>query len=217
MKKTICVMLLLVFIGAPAYAKAPTNFVDVHEVIPSAVINMRYFGTDNFVGARVDGYKAPVCLLTKDAAAALKAVADEIAPFGLKLHIYDCYRPQKAVDHFARWAADIGDVKTKKKYYPDVDKRNLFKDGYIAEKSGHSRGSTVDLTIDGLDMGKYFDFFGDISATAYANIPQAERDNRLLIKAVMEVHGFVNYAKEWWHYTLKDEPYKKKYFNFDVQ
>lgn len=195
----------------------PKDFVDVKAVIPDAVYDIRYFGTDNFVGTRVDGYKAPKCILTKKAASALSGVAADLKPFGLKLRIYDCYRPQRAVDHFVRWAGDMSDTKTKKKHYPKVDKKNLFKDGYIASKSGHTRGSTIDLTIDGLDMGTPFDFFSERTHTAYANIPRQARVDRLSLKLVMEKNGFGNYDKEWWHYTLKDEPYPNKYFNFPVE
>ena len=197
--------------------KRPSSFVDVQTLIPNAVYDIRYFGTDNFVGARVDGYEAPKCFLTKPAAKALVGVAADLESLGLKPIIFDCYRPQRAVNHFSRWAADIKDAKTKSKYYPNVDKRNLFKEGYIAAKSGHTRGSVVDLTIDGLEMGTGFDFFGESTATIYSKIPQQARANRLLLKALMEKHGFENYDKEWWHYKLKAEPYPKKYFNFEIK
>ena len=127
--------------------KMPDSFVHLEEIIPDAVLDIRYFGKHNFLGVRVDGYLAPTCILTRDAARALAKVQKDLTPFSMTLKIYDCYRPQQAVDHFVRWAKDIGDIKTKKEFYPTVDKKNLFRDGYVADRSSHSRGSTVDLTI----------------------------------------------------------------------
>lgn len=195
----------------------PKDFVDIKTIAPEVTVEARYFGYHNFVGTKIDGYNAPKCLLAKKAAEALKNVQSELVTFGLTLRIYDCYRPQMAVDHFARWADDLKDTKTKKEFYPNVDKNNLFKDGYIAHRSGHSRGATVDLTIDGLDMGTPFDFFGPFSNTANAKLGPQARANRLLLKAVMEKHGFNNYDKEWWHYTLIKEPHPKTYYNFAVE
>ncbi len=157
---------------APAWchAQMPADFVRVTDVIPDVVLDIRYYGHNNFLGTPVDGYKAPVCILHKDAALALKQVQEALVPFGLGLMIFDGYRPQQAVDHFVRWAADVSDTRMKDAYYPDVDKKDLFALGYIAEKSGHSRGSTVDLTLiayqDGnteLDMGCVFPIFAKIS------------------------------------------------------
>ncbi len=225
----------------------PPTFVDVTQVVPGIVVDARYFTPHNFVGARVDGYNAPRCILTRQAAEALRGVQKDIEQFGLSLKVYDCYRPQQAVNHFVRCAKDIDDAKTKKEFYPTVDKRNLFKDGYIAEKSGHSRGSTVDLTIvvsgspdqetyrpgqalyecylpgdkrfrdNGIDMGTGFDCFNELSHTANRSVGADQRLHRALLKALMEKHGFVNYDKEWWHYTLKNEPFPDTYFDFPVQ
>lgn len=195
----------------------PKDFVDIKTIAPEVIVEARYFGDHNFVGTKIDGYNAPKCLLAKKAAEALKAVQTDLSPFGLTLRIYDCYRPQTAVDHFARWAADLKDTKAKKEFYPDVNKSELFKDGYIAIRSGHSRGATVDLTIDGLDMGTPFDFFSPLSNTINGKVDPAARANRLLLKTMMEKHGFNNYDREWWHYTLKKEPYPKTYFNFAVE
>lgn len=195
----------------------PKDFVDIKTVVPEVVVEARYFGAHNFVGAKIDGYNAPKCLLAEKAAEALKDVQSELSPFGLTLRIYDCYRPQMAVDHFARWAEDIKDTKTKKEFYPNVNKGTLFKDGYIAHRSGHSRGATIDLTIDGLDMGTLFDLFSPLSNTADAKVATKSRANRLLLKTLMDKHGFKNYDKEWWHYTLEKEPYPKTYFNFAVE
>ncbi|MGR8929910.1 MAG: M15 family metallopeptidase [Gammaproteobacteria bacterium] len=199
------------------------QFVDLKEMIPSVQVNIRYYTADNFVGSRIDGYDAPKCLLTKAAAVALKKVQTELASNGQSLKIFDCYRPQRAVDHFARWAKDLNDRKMKTEYYPFIDKKNLFKDGYIAEKSGHSRGSTVDLTIIDsdsqreLDMGTHFDFFDSRSNTANSSIGTKQRKNREKLKSVMERNGFKNLKEEWWHFTLRNEPFPNRYFDFKVQ
>jgi len=221
--------------------------VDITAIIGQINLDIRYYGEHNFLGTPVDGYLAPKCLLTKEAASALAGVQKDLEQFSLALKIYDCYRPQRAVDHFVRWAQDINDTKTKKEFYPTVDKKNLFKDGYIADKSSHSRGSTVDLTIiplaapeqpkyiagqklsecylpaekrfpdNSLDMGTGFDCFHELSHTANKNIGLQQRANRMLLKTLMEKHGFRNYDLEWWHYTLKNEPYPDTFFAFPVE
>ena len=180
------------------------------------VFDLRYATDYNFVGKKIDGYDRALCLLSNAASSALLAVENELEKQGLHLKIFDCYRPQRAVNHFVRWAKDLDDTKMKSIFYPHVAKHNLFKDGYIAAKSGHSRGSTLDLTIDGLDMGSPFDFFDPISHTDATNITKEQHKNRMFLKQVMETHGFKNYAAEWWHYTLKDEPYQKSYFDFVI-
>jgi D-alanyl-D-alanine dipeptidase len=227
--------------------KMPDAFVDIQKVIPEVILDIRYYSPHNFVGERVDGYLAPKCFLTKDATQALSNVRKDLAPYSLSLKIYDCYRPQRAVDHFVRWAKEAENTKTMREFYPTIDKRNLFKDGYIDSKSGHSRGSTVDLTIvpspapgqanyipgqklsechlpaekrfgdNSIDMGTGFDCFHELSNTANANIGRQQKINRLLLKSLMEKHGFRNYDKEWWHYTLKNEPYPDTYFNFVIE
>jgi len=201
--------------GAPAHDAAP-DFVDVAEVAPGAIFEIRYAGTDNFVGAPIDGYEAARCLLLRPAAEALGAVQARLEAMGLALRIYDCYRPQRAVDHFVRWAADLEDTTRKDDYYPNTAKSVLFAEGYIAERSGHTRGATVDLTIDGLDMGGPWDFFDPVSHTANPDVPIEARANRLLLKAIMEAEGFRNYEKEWWHYTLEDEPHPDRYFDAPI-
>lgn len=225
----------------------PESFVDVKEVITSLQLDIRYYGPHNFVGERIDGYNAPKCILTRKAAAALANVQREIEAFSLSLKIYDGYRPQRAVDHFVRWAKNVKDIRTKREFYPTLEKRDLFKDDYIAAKSGHSRGSTVDLTIvalpvseqapylpgekleacyspvevrfkdNGLDMGTGFDCFHELSHTANGKVGQRQRINRLLLKTIMEKHGFMNYEKEWWHFTLRDEPFPTTYFDFAIK
>ncbi|MCC6946744.1 MAG: M15 family metallopeptidase [Bradyrhizobiaceae bacterium] len=184
---------------------------------------MRYFGGNNFVGRRIDGYEAPVCLLTREAAQALAAVQRDLALVGLGLKAFDCYRPARAVAHFVRWARDVADQKTKQAFYPEVDKRNLFRDGYIAARSGHSRGSTIDLTLvrlaDGeeLDMGSPFDFFGVRSWPSDRSVSAEARGNRMLLAAAMRLRGFRPYDKEWWHFTLRNEPFPETYFDFPVR
>jgi D-alanyl-D-alanine dipeptidase len=202
-------LFLLVKAGAP-------DFADVGAVISSAVIDMRYAGKNNFVGDVIDGYKKPKCLLSRPATEALAHASAELEAMGLRFRIYDCYRPQRAVDHFARWAAN-DDQSTKAAYYPAIDKTRLFAEGYIAERSGHSRGSTIDLTIDGLDMGSPYDFFDPVSNTADPRPTDEQRANRLLLKLLMERHGFRPYDLEWWHFTLGGEPYPETYFNQPVK
>lgn len=220
-----CLVLLLPVsssAGTPA-AGMPDDFVHVSDLIPDAVLEIRYTGSDNFLGQPVDGYLAPVCILHRDAAAALKQVQAALAPFGLGIKLFDGFRPQQAVDHFVRWAKDLSDTRMKSRYYPDVDKANLFAEGYIAARSGHSRGSTVDLTLvsktDGteLDMGSGFDFFGPVSWPTSQAVTAQQRANRMLLQAVMVTHGFKPYMQEWWHFTLADEAYPDTYFDFPVE
>ena len=204
------------------YDDDASGFVSLSEYIPDAILEIRYYSTYNFVGERISGYEEPVALLSKEAAKALKQVSDELVKKGYRLKIYDAYRPQSAVDHFVRWSYDIKDSRMKKYFYPDLDKSVLFKEGYIAEKSSHTRGSTIDLTIfdmesgKELDMGSTFDLFAEISHSDYADLSDEQLANRALLKTTMEAHGFEPYAEEWWHFTLKDEPYPNTYFTFPV-
>jgi len=220
---TLIVLALLIPAGINAAQLLPEGFVYLDDVIPGIRLEMRYYSDNNFTGRRVDGYLKPRCIISKPAALALKKVQDDLLPFGLELKIFDAYRPQAAVDNFIRWAADIGDTKMKKEYYPDVDKTNLFRDGYIASRSGHTRGSTVDLTIvqsgsgKELDMGGTFDFFGPVSWPDSSLVPAVKRANRLLLRTLMIKYGFNPYEKEWWHFTLANEPYPNTYFNFPVE
>ena len=201
----------------------PEGFVLVGEAIPDALLDIRYYTTYNFVGARIDGYEAPVAVLTREAADALKLVSDDMKQQGFRLVIYDAYRPQRAVDHFARWAEDIADTRMKAVFYPDVDKADLFEKGFIARRSGHSRGSTVDLTLLDeatgklLDMGGPFDFFGELSHPDYAGVTAQQHENRMLLQSAMRKRGFKPLSTEWWHFTLVDEPYPKTFFDFPVR
>lgn len=201
----------------------PQNFAYVKEFIPTISLDMRYFGSHNFTGRPVHGYEKPVAILTKRAALALQQVEKHLNKQGLALKIFDAYRPQRAVDHFKSWSLVINDTIAKREFYPQLDKKNLFKLGFIASKSGHSRGSTVDLTLidltnkKELDMGAPFDFFGDISHHNYSNLTIKQKENRKILREAMAKFGFKAYDKEWWHYTLKDEPYRKTYFDFIVK
>ncbi len=216
-----------IFLSIAIYAKElPQGFVYVEEKIPNIVLEIRYASNDNFVGKPVDGYLKARSILTEQAAVALSGVQEDLNKFGLGLKVFDTYRPQRAVNHFVRWAADLKDVKMRKKYFPNVKKEDLFKDGYIAEKSGHSRGSTVDLTLVALEksqppkefkMGTTFDYFGPESWPDNPTRTPLERANRLLLKTLMEKHGFKSYDKEWWHFTLVNEPNPDTYFDFPVE
>jgi D-alanyl-D-alanine dipeptidase len=208
---------------APAAAASRTTpLIDAATVIPGLVTDMRYAGSHNFVGRPIDGYRAPRCLLTQPAANALTEVARDLAPRGLVIKVFDCYRPVRAVADFVRWARDPRDQAAKAEFYPAIDKRTLFRDGYIAAHSGHSRGSTLDLTLaragDGeLDMGTPFDFFSPKSWSADSSIAPDQHANRMLLKAAMQRRGFRAYPKEWWHFTLRNEPFPDTYFDIPVQ
>ena len=201
----------------------PEGFVYAKEVIPNLRSDLRYYSSNNFIGKPIDGYIKPTLILTKKATEALKNVQDELGKLGFGLLVYDAYRPQRAVDQFIAWTKDSLDVATKTKYYPNVNKKDLIDQQYIASKSGHSRGSTVDVTIVSLttghilDMGSAYDLFDEKSSIDYPNITRNQHAVRLLLKRRMEKHGFKSHPKEWWHFTLKDEPFKNKYFDFPVE
>jgi D-alanyl-D-alanine dipeptidase len=219
----ISLVLFAAFGAHAAFAQdRPADFVDAATVVPGLVADMRYAGSHNFVGRPIDGYDAPHCLLTREAANALAEVARDLESRGLVIKVFDCYRPTRAVANFVRWARDIGDTKMKAEFYPDIDKRVLFREGYIASQSGHSRGSTADLTLaksDGaeLDMGTHFDFFSPKSWTADPTVTPEQHANRMLLTAAMRRRGFRGYDKEWWHFTLRGEPFPGTYFDFPVQ
>jgi len=211
-----------------------SQFVNITDVIPDVILEIRYFGTYNFVGTRIDGYEAPTALLTRQAADSLKAVSDDLKRMGFRLKIYDAYRPQKAVDHFVRWAKDVNDTVMKRYFYPDLDKSMLFPQEYIIERSGHTRGSTLDLTLFDMDkekeadMGGTFDWFGKESHPDFCGNPDtfeyqpsdsltAEQfNNRMILRRAMMLHGFKPLHTEWWHFTLENEPFPDTYFTFPV-
>lgn len=222
--KTFACLILLLFTAHVVQAQGlPEGFVYLADVAPNIVQEIRYYGEDNFVGARVEGYLAPKAIISRPAAQALANAQQQLEPFGLGLKVFDAYRPQRAVNHFVRWAKDLEDTKTKAKYYPNEPKSQLFKRGYIASRSSHSRGSTVDLTLislhDGqeLDMGTGFDFFSPLSWPKNQDISASQRANRLVLRLVMQHNGFVPYEKEWWHFTFANEPFPETFYDFPVQ
>ncbi|MFE3602317.1 M15 family metallopeptidase [Streptomyces sp. NPDC059096] len=225
---------------------APPEFVALRTVAPTIIQEMRYPTRHTFLGGPVDGYREPVCIVTRSTALALRAAQSRLLRQGYSLKVYDCYRPQRAVDHFVRWAKDLQDQRMKAEFYPRVDKSRLFEDGYIAEKSGHSRGSTVDLTLVGLpalptrpyvpgerlapcygpkkerfpdnsvDMGTGFDCFDTLSHTDDPRVTGGQRANRLLLRSALAEVGFTNLPEEWWHFTHRPETFPDRYFDFPV-
>lgn len=214
--------------GTPAFADTtnpamPVGFVDAETVAAGLVVDMRYYGAANFVGRPIAGYDEPVCLLTSDAATALARAQKHLQPLGLGLKAFDCYRPARAVNDFVRWAKDLDDQIRKPLHYPDVPKSELFQRGYIATRSGHSRGSTVDVTIvdlvtgQELDMGTVYDWFGPKASPTAHIVSRSARAHRLLLRLVMRDAGFQPYEQEWWHFTLNSEPYPDFYFDFPLR
>ncbi|MBO4707159.1 MAG: M15 family metallopeptidase [Elusimicrobiaceae bacterium] len=225
MKRFLIMFLITAVCFFPLFADTisedKTDFAEIGTVIDDAVYDIRYYSPNNFTGNKINGYKAPRAYLTKAALSALSKAADDLRKQGYRLLIWDAYRPQKAVDNFVAWIKapnDPGD----KTFYPTLQKSNLLAGGYIASKSGHTRGSTVDLTIikkDGsfVDMGGTFDLFSEISHPNYQKLTKEQKRNRRILRTAMLNAGFKGISSEWWHYTLKDEPYKDTYFNFDVE
>jgi len=201
----------------------PPGFVYLDEVTNNATVNLRYLAADNFVKRPIQGYFVNRAILSKPAADALSLAGEELKTYGLGFLIFDAYRPQQAVNDFVSWAKDLKDIQGKAEYYPNVNKSNLFKEGYIAERSGHTRGSTVDLTLIALgegkplDMGTAFDYFGPQSWPSYPNLLPQQKANRLLLQTIMKKYGFKPYDQEWWHFTLENEPYPDTYFDFPVR
>jgi D-alanyl-D-alanine dipeptidase len=243
--------LALLVPASPAAAQTPTApagaFVDLHDVAPTILVEMRYRTAHNFLGRRVPGYRENTCILTRQAAEALARVQAQVTPGGLTLKVYDCYRPQRSVDAFVAWAKDLDDTRMKAEFYPRVRKSRLFKDGYIAEQSGHSRGSTVDLTLvrtpprrqerytrgerlrdcaakagvrfrdNSIDMGTGYDCFDPLSHVFNGRVRGEQRANRLLLRRPMIAAGFKGLKEEWWHFTLRDEPFPETFFDFPVE
>ncbi len=224
MKKIVLVFVLLGCL-VPAWADTvstdKSGFAEISTVIDDVAYDIRYYSPNNFTGGKINGYKTPRAYLTKEALAALAQAAEDLRAQGYRLLIWDAYRPQKAVDNFVAWINDLvnpGD----KSFYPTLEKSDLLAGDYIMAKSGHSRGSTVDLTIikkDGgfVDMGGMFDLFSEISHPDYKKISKKQKRNRQILRDAMLKAGFKPLDSEWWHFTLKDEPYKDTYFNFDVE
>ncbi|MGL4607877.1 MAG: M15 family metallopeptidase [Eubacteriaceae bacterium] len=200
----------------------PKNFINLAEAIPGITVDVRYYTGENFVGERIDGYEAPIILLTEKAGEALEKVEKQLNKMGFGLKVFDGYRPKRAVEHFFRWGEKKEDGKTKEVYYPDLSKKEIFEKGFISLKSSHTRGSTVDLTVihyeskEALDMGGYFDFFSEISYSDYDHLSIEQIKNRVQLKYLMRSEGFEPLQQEWWHFTLIEEPYPKTYFDFPI-
>lgn len=214
---------LIILLSCQKNHSIPSAFVNLKKLIPNLELDLRYKGNHNFMGRPVRGYEANKLYITLEAANALKKVQKELNQEGLGIKVYDAYRPQRAVQNFMEWAKNIDDTIAKREFYPEVDKKDLFVLGYIAEKSGHSRGSTVDLTIIELsikkeiDMGSAFDFFGIQSHHDYTLLSEQQISNRLKLRTIMEKYGFKTIEEEWWHYTLKNEPFPESYFDFPIR
>ena len=200
-----------------------SGFVSLADVIPDAILDIRYYSAFNFVGTRIDAYQAPVAYLTKEAAIALKRACEQFKAQGYLIKVFDTYRPQSAVNHFKRWEQDMNATEMKAYFYPDLEKSALFASGYISERSSHSRGAAVDLTLVDiksgleLDMGSAFDFFGQVSHSMHTEgLTDAQIRNRSILRNVMIEHGFKPIVTEWWHFTLQNEPYPDTYFDFPV-
>lgn len=240
--KKICLSLLLLGLSTSLFA-LPKGFVYLSDIAPDILQDMRYVTSNNFIGNPIPGYKRETCILTQEAAEQLKAAQDEIKPKGYSLKVYDCYRPQRAVTYFYKWSQNPKDQRKKEEFYPRENKSELFPKGYIALYSGHTRGSTIDLTLvklgkqpknslkplvrcyaktpgyqndNSIDMGTRYDCLDKTAHVAYPNLSKTQHKNRLLLSRLMKRHGFKPFASEWWHYTLKNEPFPKTYFNFKV-
>ena len=210
-----------------------SQFVMITDVIPDAILEIRYYSTYNFIGERIPGYEAPIAILTRQAADSLKVVSDELKDLGYRLKIFDAYRPQKAVDRFMEWAEDMNDTLMKQYFYPELEKPRIIPEDYVCRKSGHTRGSTVDLTLfdvkleKEVDMGCTYDYFGEMShpdvlpgqqAGAYPSVlTDQQYENRMILRRAMLAHGFKPLESEWWHFTLENEPFPDTYFTFPIR
>ena len=199
-----------------------SGFVLVSDYVPAVIQEIRYYSTYNFVGDRIDGYEQPCAILTKEAARALKGISNKLNVMGYRIKVFDAYRPATAVKHFTLWGVDDLDLRMKPVFYPDLEKQELFRRGYIASKSTHSRGSTVDLTLldmktgKEVDMGSPFDYFSEVSHPDYKGVTKEQYENRMFLQDMMVRGGFEPIDCEWWHFTLRDEPYPDTYFDFPV-
>ena len=216
------IIILLIFSSAFFNNNLEDGFVYLKDVDDSIIVDLKYYSNENFTAQFVEGYHANAAILTKESAIALSNAQHDFHKLGYSLILYDAYRPQRAVDFFIQWSKNLNDTINKRIYYPNIKKSELFELGYIAYKSGHSRGSTVDVSLveistnKELDMGTVYDYFGVESHTFFDQLSENQQANRLLLYEIMSHNGFKNYQKEWWHYTLKNEPFQK-YFNFLVK
>ena len=241
--KKICLLVLYYLVTKAAFA-LPQGFVYLRDVAPDIIEDMRYATTNNFIGNPIPGYKKGVCIVTRKAAEQLKKAQKEIKTKGYSLKVYDCYRPQRAVNYFYRWSQNNTDQRQKAAFYPREPKELLFKRNYIALSSGHSRGSTIDLTLvklnnpakkqnsphltrcydtspnylndSSIDMGTRFDCLDPSAHIRYSHLSAIQKKNRSLLQQLMIKNGFKPYLYEWWHFTLKQEPYPNTYFDFPV-
>ncbi|MBO7675137.1 MAG: M15 family metallopeptidase [Atopobiaceae bacterium] len=199
-----------------------SGFALLSDYVPQAIQEIRYFSTYNFVGERIDGYEEPCAIITREAARALKAASNEFGVMGYRIKVFDAYRPTTAVSQFMFWALEDKDVRMKPYFYPEIEKEDTIAQGYIAQRSSHSRGSTVDLTLldmatgKEVDMGTPFDYFGELSHPDNRNVTDEQYENRMMLQKVMVRNGFEPYECEWWHFTLKDEPYPDTYYSVPV-
>ena len=224
MKKLIPLLIVIPLFFSCNTSNLPAGFSKIESIEPPILVDLRYSGSDNFLGRTVKGYENPKnILLTNETIDALTKVQKNLSKKNLGLKLFDGYRPQKSVNNFVEWAKDLNDTVTKSKYYPNEKKDSLFFKGYISEKSGHSRGSTVDITLiftdsinygKELDMGSGWDFFGNKSWIDYDSITDLQKNNRNYLQKIMNQNGFKSFSKEWWHFTLIDEPYPNTYFDF---
>ena len=218
----IFIIIILIFYSTSFNNNLEAGFVYLKDIDDSIVVNLKYYSSENFTGQFVEGYHSNNAILTKESALALSNAQDDFNKLGYSLILYDAYRPQRAVDFFVQWSKNLNDTINKRIYYPNIKKSELFEFGYIAYKSGHSRGSTVDVSLIEistnklLDMGTIFDYFGIESHTFFDDISEKQKSNRLILYEIMSNNGFKNYSKEWWHFTLKNEPYQK-YFDFLIK
>ena len=223
MKRFLYVFLICCVWSCTSQNKPPKGFDYVHNTIPDIQLELRYFGNDNFIGKPIDGYDKNVSIMSVEAIRSLKLVQGDLKQYNLSIKIFDGYRPQRAVNHFVRWAKQLSDTINKRKFYPKVQKQYLFQEGYISSKSGHSRGSTLDMTLvditsgEELDMGSPWDFFGPESWIDNLELTYQQRANRMLLQTIMRKHGFKYYTKEWWHFTLVNEPFPETYFDFPIE
>jgi D-alanyl-D-alanine dipeptidase len=222
MKKIILSLFIGCYFGISAQ-KMHKDFVYLKDIDASIQSELRYFSDQNFIGKTIDGYQKDCVILTKQTAEALQKIQAILKKENLSLKIFDAYRPQQAVNHFVRWAKILNDTLMKNEYYPKVPKSQLFQLGFIASKSGHTRGSTVDITLVNIksgkevDMGSTYDFFGQESHPLYKKITKKQQENRLFLRKIMIENGFSPYDNEWWHFTLKNEPFPDTYFNFPIK
>ncbi|MBQ6582207.1 MAG: M15 family metallopeptidase [Mogibacterium sp.] len=200
----------------------PSGFTLVSENVPAVIQEIRYHSTYNFIGDQIDGYEEPVAILTREAARALREASNELSVQGYRIKIFDAYRPVRAVRHFILWGIEDTDIRMKPYFYPDLEKQEIFAQGYIAKQSSHSRGSALDVTLldmktgKEVDMGGPFDLFSEISHPDYRGITDEQYENRMLLQRAMVRSGFRPLDCEWWHFCLQDEPYPDTYFDFPV-